>query len=194
MRASRAAASRAAPGLGDPRGIAGNLDVIGSGEDDDVVEAITPVGKDACRLAAGAGIALHFEDQGRFNDGDSGGIAGEYLIGPALLRGDDGRMDDGVQIVEPVFFECQLCETGAIQAAIRADYLGPEDANDLVIDGVAGLHHVPAQFISLDHVRSQFAQHGRDCALAAAKTAGEPDAQHGSRVPAASGRRAPYSP
>ena len=51
-------------GLGDTGGVASNLDVVGRSEDDDVIEAPAPVGKNSCLLAAGAGVTLHFEDQG----------------------------------------------------------------------------------------------------------------------------------
>ena len=65
--------------------VAGDLEFVGRGDDDDAIDAAAPVGEDAFRFAAGAGVAHHFKDQRRFDDGDGGGIAREDLV-PSTRR------------------------------------------------------------------------------------------------------------
>ncbi len=56
-------------------------------------------------FGTGAGIALDFKDQGGFDDGDGAGFAGEDIGHPALLGGNDGGMDNGVEVLQAAFFK-----------------------------------------------------------------------------------------
>lgn len=163
---------------GNSGGIAGDFDFVGRGDDDDAVNAPAPIGQHALFFAAGAGVAHHLEDERRLNDGYGCRIVRQNLVHPMPLRRDYGGMDNGVELVETATLKSQLGQTRAAEAAIGADDLWAEGADNFGVDGLAGLHQLPAQFIGFDHVGAQFAQVARDSAFAAAQAAGEPDAKH----------------
>ena len=84
----------------DAGDVAGDFEIVRRGDEDDAIDAATPIGEDALAFAAGAGVANHFKDEGGLDDGDGGWIVREDLFHPVLLGGDDGGMDDGVELVE----------------------------------------------------------------------------------------------
>jgi hypothetical protein len=53
---------------------------------------------------------------------------GEDLFHPLLLGGDDGGMDDGVEVVEAAVLEGEFGEAGAVEAAIGANDFRAEGA------------------------------------------------------------------
>ena len=98
---------------------------------------------------------------------------------PALLRGDDGGVDDGVQVIQPAFAESKLGEAGAVKMAIGKDDSGTEGADDVVVNLVPRLHEGAAQLVSFDHLGAEGAKLRRDGGFAAAETAGKAYAEHG---------------
>ena len=107
-------------GCADARGVAGDFELVGRGDDDDAVNATAPVGQHGFAFAAGAGVALHFKNQCRLDHRDGGGIAGKDRIHPQALGGDYGGMDDGVQLVQPSAPEGQFGQARPIQAALAS--------------------------------------------------------------------------
>lgn len=157
----------------DAGGVTGDLEVVGRGDDDDAVDAAAPVGEDGFRFAAGAGVADDFEDEGGFDDGNGGGVAREDLVHHAALKVDDGGMDDGVELLEPVAREGELSEARAVEMAVWGEDFRAEGADDFGEDGLAGLHEVAAKGVGFDDLSAVFTEHGGDGGFAAAEAAGE---------------------
>ena len=162
----------------DAGGIAGDLELVGSGDDDDAIKAATPIGKDTILFAAGAGIALHFEDQRGLDYGYGGGIARKDVIHPSLL----GAMTAGWTMAFSSLRRPPWKANSARRARFRRPSglttSGPNARTISCIDLLAGLHQLAAQLIGFDDLGAQFAQVARDGALAAAQTAGESYSQH----------------
>jgi len=70
--------------------VAGDFELVRRGDDDDAVDAATPVGQNGLAFAASAGVALDFKDQRRFDNGNGGRIAGEDRLHPDTLGCNDG--------------------------------------------------------------------------------------------------------
>ena len=132
--------------------------LVGRGDEDDAVNATAPVGEDAFLFAAGTGVADYLKDKRGLDDSDGRGIAGEDLFHPLLLGGDDGRMDDGVEVVEAATLEGELSETGAVDSAVWAHDFGAECADDLGVDGLAGFHHLAAKRVGFNDVGAEFTE------------------------------------
>jgi hypothetical protein len=94
------------------------------------------------------------------------------------LSGDDGGVNDGVEVVEATPLEGEFSKAGAVETSIWGDDIGAEGADDLGVDEVAGLHHLAAEGVGFNDVRAEFAEEGGDGAFAAAETAGESYAEH----------------
>jgi len=84
-----------------------DLEVVGRGDEDDAIEALTPVGDGA--------PGFGFEDESRLDDDDGVRVASEDFVGEALLLGDDGRVDDAIELVEAALGESKGREAGAVQ-------------------------------------------------------------------------------
>jgi len=121
-------------GAGD---VARNLHLVWSSKYEDAVEAVPPICEHPLGFAAGASVALHLEDEGGLGNSDGGRVAGEDLVHPTLLSGDDGGVDDGVEVIEAAFPKDELGEAGAIEPAVGPDDLRAEGADDVVVDLVA---------------------------------------------------------
>ena len=163
-------------GKGDAGGIAGDLQVIGRCNDDDAVYATAPVGEDGFLFSAGASIANGFEQEGGFNYGDGGGIAGEYLVHLLTLDCDYGGVNDGVEFLEASASECELGEAGAVELAIGSQDLAAEGSDDFCEDGLTGFHELATKGVGFDDVRAALTEHGSGCGFAAAEAAGEANA------------------
>jgi hypothetical protein len=168
--------------------VAGDAHLFRSGDDEDAVEAATPVAEHAFRLAAASGVALDFEDERGLDDGNGFGVAREDLAHPVALGGDDGGVDDGVEVVEAGSPDSGRKARSASLARSSlpsaTDDFGAEFGDDFLVDRLAGLHERAAEFVGLDDFRAQFAQDCGDGALAAAQAAGQSDADHGASAPA----------
>ncbi len=140
----------------DAGGVAGDLECIGRGNDNDAIDAAAPAGQSALAFAAGAGIAHHFKDQRRLDDGNSPGIARKDLVHPLVLGLDHGRMDDGVQLLQAAFAKGKLGQAGAVELAVGVDHLRAKMLDDCRIDRLAGLHQRAAKLIGFNHVSAEF--------------------------------------
>ena len=155
-------------GCADACGITLDLELIGSDDHDDAVDATAPICEKCLAFAASAGIAFNFEDQSRLDYGYGCGIGGEAGFHPLALGGDDGRMDDGVQFIESPTLKSEGGEAGAGEATGGCDDVGAEGTDDFGIDLLARFHEGAAQVVGFDDVCAQFAQNACDGALAAA--------------------------
>ena len=135
--ASRAACRAASSAIADGR--------LGRSDQQDAVEAATPVGERSGGFTAQASVALDLEDERGLDDGDGSRVIGEDGFGPLLLGGDDGGMDDGVQFVEAVAVKSQTSKRGAVKLAVGQDDGGSEAGDDRAIDGLAGLHELATE-------------------------------------------------
>src|SRR6185437_11794878 len=117
-------------GRGDADGIAGDLQVVGRGDDYDAVNAAAPVGEDGFLLSAGAAIANGLEQQGGFNDGDGGRLAGKDFVDLFPLEINNSRMNDGVEFLDAAASEGELGEAEAVELAIGSQDLAAEDSHD----------------------------------------------------------------
>jgi hypothetical protein len=160
-------------GRSDAGGVAGDLKVVGRGDDYDAVYAAAPVGEDGFLLAAGAGIANGFEQKSGFNYGDGGGVAGENFVDLLPLEIDDSGMNNGVEFLEAAAGEGELGKAGAVEFAVGSHDLAAEDSDDFRKDGLTGLHELAAKSVGFDDVGAAFAKHGGDGALTTAEAAGE---------------------
>src|SRR6185437_5115191 len=160
-------------GRGDADGIAGDLQVVGRGDDDDAVNAAAPVGEGGFLFSAGAAIANGLEQQGGFNNGDRGRLAGKDFVDLFPLEINNSRMNDGVEFLEAPAGEGELGEAGTVELAAGSQYLTAEGSDYRCEDGLAGLHELAAKGIGLDDVRAALAEHGGGCGFAAAEAAGE---------------------
>ena len=69
----------------------------------------------------------------------------QYIFHPFLLGCYDGGMDDGIEFVKAATAKGYFSQFGAVEAAVWGDYLGAEGSDDLVVDFVAGFHHLAAE-------------------------------------------------
>ncbi len=166
---------------GDAGRVAGDAQRLGGGDEQDAIEAATPVGERAGGFAAQAGVALDLEDERGLDDGDGGGITSKDSFCLLLLGGDDGGVDDGVEFVEIVLAafagEGEPGERGAVELAVGGDDCGSEAVDDGVVNGLARLHELATERVGLDDVSAERAEARGDGGFAAAESAGESDAE-----------------
>jgi hypothetical protein len=66
-------------------------------------------------------------------------------------------MHDGIEVVEAAALEGQFGQTGAVETAIGGDDFRTKGADNLTIDGLAGLHHLAAERVGLNDVGAELA-------------------------------------
>ncbi len=103
-----------------------DLRVIGSGYNNDAIDAPTPIGHNAVFDTARQGIALHFKDKRRDHHCDGGAIAREDVLHPALLRLNHGGMDDGVQGLKTPAFKGQFRQPARFSLPSAPTTSGPK--------------------------------------------------------------------
>ena len=109
--------------------ITGHAQLDGRGDENDSVEALSPAGRGA--------LPVGLKDERRLDHDHGVGVFRENVVGPLLLRRDDGRMHDLVQLGEAVLPEGEVGQKTAVKRAVGADHFRPEVPDDFVVDGVA---------------------------------------------------------
>jgi hypothetical protein len=94
------------------------------------------------------------------------------------LAGDDGWVNDGVELFDASLMESELCEGGTIQLPVRQYDRIAKVLDDGVVDCVAGLHQLATDRVGLKDVRSMCGEEPRGGGFATAQTAREAHAQH----------------
>ena len=98
----------------------------------------------------------------------------------AVLRGDDGGVDDAVELVEAAVREGFHGERGAVELAVGTDDRRAEGLDDGGVDRFAGAHHVAAERIGLEDGDAGLGPDEGDGTFAAADAARESYPQHAS--------------
>src|SRR5277367_128954 len=150
--------------------VAGDLELVRRGDQNDAVEALTPAG--------GASLRIDFENQSRFDHGDGVGVLRKDALGPLLLCGDDRGVDDAIELEQATMAEGKIGEAMAIEGSVGADDLGPEVLDDGAVDGLARRHELAAKRIGFDDVRAEGAKDGGHGRLSASQSTGEAYTQH----------------
>ncbi len=182
------------PGTCIGRGGAGSgeeardLLVVRRGDEDELVKPATP---------AGSGAPLvRLKDEGRLDDCDSGGIVSRKLAQPGLLRGDNRRVDELIELSKAALLKCEAGKMLAVEAVAGGESGRSEVGQDCFKDRLAGLHELAGEFVGLKYAGAKRGEDAGGGGFTTGEAAGEANAEHVAKRGArgGAGRRARYWP
>ena len=94
------------------------------------------------------------------------------------LACDHRRMHDCIQLFHTSVGEGDASQRAAIQLSIGEHNSFAKVSNDVLVNGVTGLHQFTPDGVRLQHVRSKHSEDLRHGGLSASQAAGETNAQH----------------
>jgi len=132
--------------------------------------------KDAAEL----GLQIRFENQRGLDHDDRFGMFAGDVGHPFALSLRYGRMNDGVEFLNPIARTLQrakgrIGQLLSIDGCVRTENLASEVAKDFFIDRLAGTSQVVGDLIRLGHVRTKRGEHLADGGFPAANRSGEPN-------------------
>ena len=140
------------------------------GDKDDAIKPTAPAGSGA--------LLVGFKDERRFHDDDGVRIFRDDFVGPFLLGFNYWRVNDEIELSEPVLSKCKIGEQPAVEGSVGTHDGRAEVFDDRVVSGVSGSHQLAPDGVGFYDMRAERAKDRGDRGFAASKTACESCSQH----------------